>query len=664
MRKGQKELIHKGQKYGFTDIQMQWISDENKSLSEIRKVYDIAKFSGNNDHLFKNGSVEKLLQIFCDEKSVRLPWNNRNNSIDERLSCVDDVLHMCEIMSEEIQPYRVLSKTMFRIVCSGETVKEAAKSVRWLYHHQLLKEYYGEVSSYAHFLKEVNWSDDAYSFLLRQKQIWGEYYRLVEEWWKWRKQNPDAKDDEGPKFPSYPVDILDNNGAQACIEGKSVSEYETRLFKIQTMTFAERLKEDNPYLYSVYLELKELNDKYLMDEGTRIYLEKASKCVPCGIKMSAQVSGYTLNTFEQRNGFCFVYSEYKNTIFTNGGELKGAYPKFLQKSIVVFDDGIPYISQNGKLVPASLRSMSMFLKNDIIHGYMKDLLNAIWKYDYSNGAIQTIIGQLIDDSVCPLLPPISFKSIKGKKSLNEAMRPLYKRAVGLNWNKVGVRIGYAVAKSLNLLNEKSKRKLVWLANNGTIENMLLEQDYLWKNMNKKDNYTWLIVMLITDNIRQSLPEMVSLQEALIMVNDLVNMMKVRKRKISLYHEKKKKIKSLHDDVILDEINSHTCNIRKRKYSQFDNLRKILPKQFEWIRTKKRLILEGAEMRHCVASYASRVDGDESAIFSFYLLDHYEGRKEPTRYTAEFIVSKYKHEKFVYKVRQIQAKADEGASKEA
>jgi hypothetical protein len=79
----------------------------------------------------------------------------------------------------------------------------------------------------------------------------------------------------------------------------------------------------------------------------------------------------------------------------------------------------------------------------------------------------------------------------------------------------------------------------------------------------------------------------------------------------------------------------------------------MPEEFEWIRTKRRLIKEKEMQHHCVASYADDINNDRCAIYSFIYLP------EEMRYTLEFIKQGSE-----YKLVQMQKKYNKGHSAEA
>ena len=80
--------------------------------------------------------------------------------------------------------------------------------------------------------------------------------------------------------------------------------------------------------------------------------------------------------------------------------------------------------------------------------------------------------------------------------------------------------------------------------------------------------------------------------------------------------------------------TRTGNVTIPKESKFLTLREYLPDDFEWIKDRKRLILETELQHHCVWSYARKISRDECAIYSYEDTVSKYGDK-PKRYTIEF-----------------------------
>lgn len=99
----------------------------------------------------------------------------------------------------------------------------------------------------------------------------------------------------------------------------------------------------------------------------------------------------------------------------------------------------------------------------------------------------------------------------------------------------------------------------------------------------------------------------------------------------------------------------TQEVNVPKKSKFLPLRDILPPEFEWIRSRKRLILEAELQHHCVWSYADMISSDTCAIYSYVdTRAEYADDGVLRRYTVEFRCKK----DGTYYVNQVQGKYDQ------
>lgn len=148
---------------------------------------------------------------------------------------------------------------------------------------------------------------------------------------------------------------------------------------------------------------------------------------------------------------------------------------------------------------------------------------------------------------------------------------------------------------------------------------------------------------------------VNWEDICLTIHDYVNTCKIRKRKIRLNIYSIKNLLKLHDLVTTQGVNYRrdTKPVNVPKDSKFNRLRELLPTEFEWIKSRKRLILETELQHHCVWSYADNITNDKSAIYSFtdssaeHCLDGI-----PKRYTIEFRLRGNQ-----YYVEQVQGKHD-------
>lgn len=140
------------------------------------------------------------------------------------------------------------------------------------------------------------------------------------------------------------------------------------------------------------------------------------------------------------------------------------------------------------------------------------------------------------------------------------------------------------------------------------------------------------------------------------IKDYVSMCRQSKIKIRLDIYSIKQLEKLHGKIVCTHNNyrKNTQEVKVPINSKFLPLRDILPSEFEWIKTRKRLILETEMQHHCVWSYAPDITQDKCAIYSFtdtraeYAVDGI-----PKRYTIEFKC----RENGIYYVEQVQGKYD-------
>lgn len=131
------------------------------------------------------------------------------------------------------------------------------------------------------------------------------------------------------------------------------------------------------------------------------------------------------------------------------------------------------------------------------------------------------------------------------------------------------------------------------------------------------------------------------------ISDSIYMAFYLKQKIPLNRLKtNSSVRKYHDkltqDFIMKKMKSRKYTLKIKKDSKFNDLRKILPPEFEWIKNKKRLIQETVIQHHCVATYNELINKDVCTIYSTI----YKGK----RYTMEF-----RKEKKKFYLHQVQGK---------
>jgi hypothetical protein len=132
--------------------------------------------------------------------------------------------------------------------------------------------------------------------------------------------------------------------------------------------------------------------------------------------------------------------------------------------------------------------------------------------------------------------------------------------------------------------------------------------------------------------------------------DYIRITRKLKRKIKISFKSAKKLKAAHDEAYIIYQSKSTPLIKIPKNSVFNELRKLLPQEFEWIKTRQRIVEEGYNMCHCVATYADDINKDRCAIYSYI--------SGGERYTLEFTKRRNK-----YMLRQMHGKYNSNPPKE-
>ena len=264
--------------------------------------------------------------------------------------------------------------------------------------------------------------------------------------------------------------------------------------------------------------------------------------------------------------------------------------------------------------------------------------------------------------------------------------------MNVNWNKKNINLSYMIIKaypkvedgvSKRFLLQQKKNSLVqmfdprskidvkllnFLTNvikeNVVQSEMRVNNRQLEKSMNKlkkeiadevgteilEDEYdTW-----VSDRVDDHL----SMTDINRDIYDYVRMCLVSKKKVRLDVKSTQQLINLHDAAAhgdgSNHYRRHAGAVTVPKNTKFKQLRNILPEEFEWIKSRKRLILETELQHHCVWSYAGKISDDNCAIYSFVDTNaEHTCDGKAKRYTIEFGVNQNN----IYHIVQVQGKYD-------
>lgn len=435
--------------------------------------------------------------------------------------------------------------------------------------------------------------------------------------------------------------------------------------------------------YSYYNNIIQMNedifDKYkqlVMDNGITVTLNN--------------IKSISTKIVIKTNGTINIYiREYKgNTILSSGKLQTYDETKSNKNDIVIFPNGDIYKkTKNEKLVPISFKELYALrnLNNDT-----KKLVDCIIS---EVSKMTPIFKDISRDFEITNLFPIKFNDLYKYHTKNELMKDMYGLAKDLpiNYNKININLSYLIVKSYNYVNDRSKKILIQLKDK---DNSILKlvnrcitkswqrltykrkvffflQSIIIYTINEKTDWGKTRKKYIEENLNFIAENILDAEfyefadncadNMLIQVGDYVNMCiynnKRVKPKVDLSISNVHTLIRKHNDVSWLSRKSGTKPVKVPKDSVFNDLRKILPKEFEWIKNRKRLILETELQHHCVWSYADKISSDMCAIYSYVDKD---GSKslcndgKPKRYTIEFNFNK---QDGTYYVVQVQGKYD-------
>lgn len=427
------------------------------------------------------------------------------------------------------------------------------------------------------------------------------------------------------------------------------------------------------YLQDIY----EFDDKssckktIYLDQGKVNAAIDACEMFPQITPMRVDTSSLTLNISFDFNKLVISISKYGilnfSRCFVKGKDKEewkiGIYKEKYQnsKKYLIYADGGFYtiIKRNNleKCIPMSIKDL--YFIYDMYGKECFNLFKTILLHHCSGYVMKDII-QYIENRVAyeyPFasgLPPISVNECCNTYNLDTLMKQKYPRFTDINWNKTDLCVGYMIFKTMSWVDEKSKGILL------NQKNFKPDLEYYMDNMSINiDTKQYFLINIIMKKLTPDTywydeeHNKVDENNVKNVVKDYVSMCRQCKRKISLSFKSAKKLKEAHDDLVVIVANKHTPVIKIPKDTKFKTLRKILPEEFECITSRRRIILEGKNMHHCVASYAGHVNKDKCAIYSWVNPD------TKKRYTIEFGCSK----KGQYYIAQIQGMCDRGCPEE-
>lgn len=707
MRKGQATILNEAQQYELNDNIISILKREDLTLKQLNDIVhycyaQIYIYNQNQDDIYN-----EVLRIVENKwiSGFTLPYGKDtllNSSKKRNIFKLYDYLNIgkyrkenpskcadmynlynlyVELLYNDIQFKHI--KSLYRLYKKDKTILNCFNNYR------LPNINNSNIVFYTHFLEyiinELDKGETFHNYVFSNRmteQVFNknceniDLNKMLFEYFLSLTSNIELPYDE-TNFDKY---FIKENGVYYLNFEKIVVEKYPPITKAVLKSFDFKLLRNSYSYYNNIIQMNEdIFDKYkqlVMDNGIAVTLNN--------------IKSISTKIVIKTNGTINIYiREYKgNTILSSGKLQTYDETKSNKNDIVIFPNGDIYKkTKNEKLVPISFKEL-YDLRN--LNNDTKKLVDCIIS---EVSKMTPIFKDISRDFEITNLFPIKFNDLYKYHTKNELMKDMYGLAKDLpiNYNKININLSYLIVKSYNYVNDRSKKILIQLKDK---DNSILKlvnrciakswqrctykrkvffflQSIIIYTINEKTDWGKTKKKYIEENLNFIVENILDAEfyefeencadDMVIQVGDYVNMCiysnKRVKPKVDLSISNIHTLIEKHNDVSWLSRKSGTRPVKVPKDSVFNDLRKILPKEFEWIKNRKRLILETELQHHCVWSYADKISSDMCAIYSYVDKD---GSKslcndgKPKRYTIEFNFNK---QDGTYYVVQVQGKYD-------
>lgn len=697
MRKGQKRLLEKAEKYGFSEEQIEYLQNESLKMSTLTELFRI--FRAIED--FPLAEALKYVEQYKGD-AYALCWTPRLR-YSQYLSFPDIFKENPKMLYPLRFIYKSLTKTMRPEKTAEYVIKKASavpdsekaelleametlvsRIMVWNERHRsprISQENLDYIIEFCVHIRELSCKNMA---SIRNKMIKDREKRLKESlkdnlenpFNEWMNKQIKKEIDELKNNTTVPfckiIDYISGQmnikalinqtenprkAAEILFNSKLRREYIKKYEEFKNL-FGHLLDKESNTVYDFQSDKQKADILYILN-NTDIDATIGLKCHNISISFSQAREDASLFIRLMNSNSARIYTSH------DGRRMCGLFDKKFASDFIVYGGGHIYKKTGKVFRPALVREVISAFR----YHKADNLLDEIMKIPaVSDSHVFRDMFCDYDEAVSKGLTFPSFKwnDCIGVHNRNQFMQKVYRKAGDINFNRLGLNRGYAYMKTLPFVDEKSKNILYNAITNAEIEgfsgfargnnvaNLVLSRfliDRIIKNktgntVRKEEN----IANIINAGIQVYHDRDEDLSQIETEIRDYVNNSIRNKVPVNLAYKSVKKIITKNVDIVLERANKSTPKVIISKNSKYISLSENLPECFEWIRTRQRIIAEGQLMRHCVASYADKVNNDRCAIYHLY----FDGKN----YTIEFCINNGK-----YDVIQIQSKADRGAPHE-
>ncbi len=402
-----------------------------------------------------------------------------------------------------------------------------------------------------------------------------------------------------------------------------------------------------------------------------------------GTNITASVKFDEMDISLAETGFIFitiVSGENVDVCCNNDNRVEINLRPVTKSVIMITPDEALYIRSenkytNGKFRPLKMTQLYRLYKQKTpgVHAFFKYLLSY---YQKKSLLLQDV---LRDMDAAPMINiPFIFNDVVQYHNKKQYIVDNYKTAVQIpiNWNKRNIVLSWLMIHSWNKLANDRSRQILIQSIDASILSCYNESGVELHGSLKGELINDFLANVITARIQKILSSEIDRRrkngeacldldigdvktgcldeereeylqnilgirgEAFQIAKDYVNMSRRKNKrgicgKVNLDIKSYEQLRNRHDSFNEHEYYvNNTDAVSIPKNSKFNRLQELLTEDFEWIKTRKRLIIETELQHHCVWSYASAISKDKCAIYSYLDKSGAYGTT-PRRYTIEF-----------------------------
>jgi len=319
------------------------------------------------------------------------------------------------------------------------------------------------------------------------------------------------------------------------------------------------------------------------------------------------------------------------------------------KEYLITADMNMYVKRNKKWIPLQLQELGVaFTDSPAIKEMFMFFINQFIKM--KKNAWKDALPSL-DDYAVSGLPKLAANELTAAMSYDDAVKAHYQKARFADWNKNDRRLCFIIMTALPKVEEKYRDSLTALKDL-TPDDMI---DMYGIDITENKNRTYSIVENVltavtsynvrikgmaddikeefakkfvpdgcADNMKTDVDEF---------VHQYISMMMRTKQRAAMDFNSAEDFVKAYEKAQYKDISMQTPKFAVPKDSAFNGLKKLLPSNFKWIKTKKDLILKSIEIKTYIYSYARKIKDDKCAVYTFTCPDN------GIRYAAVFTKAK-------------------------